>query len=428
MIESLLSKEEINTLLVDTEENPTEFADRVLNLIGHDILAARITTMIDNWMNNAYSKLKDLGDIAELANGSVLNMSLKLSNNPSVNQYSKEEVLKWIKHAVVNYAIGNIEQSKILYGDNVYYKSLGDEFKRHNGAMGSKKNCLTSDGINKAITKRFKRMDGAESLVDKNGKPILRTAVFSDVISYSSYLYQIAEIVDSKNPKYQKLKSRVATEFERSDKSTSFEDMMTKALINEADKLGLNSAPYSDMTEGDGFGMISLDAYRELKVRVGDWTADSEKLYQWEVQERAGVPKEERVFTDFNGKTTPLKYGDWGNQVFNSLKPQHFGPLANVEGYKPSFYKLSLMPLIPSVLKSMGNTNLSKLHEMMINNKISVVVHYSANKGVTTKTNSVINDAGVEVTNTEHPLMTFMIIKAISLLLQKALIMGLYHY
>lgn len=407
MIESLLSKEEINTLLVDTEENPTEFADRVLNLIGHDILAARITTMIDNWMNNAYSKLKDLGDIAELANGSVLNMSLKLSNNPSVNQYSKEEVLKWIKHAVVNYAIGNIEQSKILYGDNVYYKSLGDEFKRHNGAMGSKKNCLTSDGINKAITKRFKRMDGAESLVDKNGKPILRTAVFSDVISYSSYLYQIAEIVDSKNPKYQKLKSRVATEFERSDKSTSFEDMMTKALINEADKLGLNSAPYSDMTEGDGFGMISLDAYRELKVRVGDWTADSEKLYQWEVQERAGVPKEERVFTDFNGKTTPLKYGDWGNQVFNSLKPQHFGPLANVEGYKPSFYKLSLMPLIPSVLKSMGNTNLSKLHEMMINNKISVVVHYSANKGVTTKTNSVINDAGVEVTNTEHPFNDF---------------------
>lgn len=43
---------------------------------------------------------------------------------------------------------------------------------------------------------------------------------------------------------------------------------MTKALINEADKLGLNSAPYSDMTEGDGFGMISLDAYRELKFEL----------------------------------------------------------------------------------------------------------------------------------------------------------------
>lgn len=407
VIESLLTPNEIKEFLVDTAESPNDFADRVLNTIGRDVLSTRIERMINTWTSNAYNKLIDLGGLKELANDQVLNMSLKLSTNPTTNQYSKSNVISWIRHAVVNYAIGNIEQSKILYGDNIFYKSLGDEFKRHNGAMGSKKTCLTSDGINTAIARDFKRMDGAENLTDESGKPILRTAVFSDVPSYSKQLYQIAEIVDAENNKYKALRNDVLKAYEHSDKSKSFEDMMTEALIKNADKLGLNSAPYADMTEGDGFGMISLDAYREFKVRVGDWNLDSEKLYQWEVQERAGVPVEERVFVDFDGKKSPLKYGSWGSQVFNSLKPQHFGPLANVEGFKPSFYKLSLMPLIPSVLKALGDTNLSKLHELMIKNQVSVAVHYSANKGVTTKTNSITNEEGVLVTNTEHPFNDF---------------------
>lgn len=407
VIESLLTPKEVKEFLVDTAESPNEFADRILNTIGRDVLATRIEQMISTWTDNAYGKLLDLGGLKELAGDKVLNMSLKLSTNPTTNQYPKSEVMNWIRHAVVNYAIGNIEQSKVLYGDNIFYKSLGDEFKRHNGAMGSKKTCLTSDGINATIAKNFKRMDGAERLTDKSGRPILKTAVFSDVPSYSKQLYQIAEIVDAENNRYKMLRNDVLEAYEKSDKAKSFEDMMTEALIKNADKLGLNSAPYADMTEGDGFGMISLDAYREFKVRVGDWNVDSEKLYQWEVQERAGVPKEERVFVDFDGKKSPLKYGSWGQQVFNSLKPQHFGPLANVQGFKPSFYKLSLMPLIPSVLKALGDTNLSKLHEMMIKNQVSVAVHYSANKGVTTKTNSVTNEQGVLVTNTEHPFNDF---------------------
>jgi hypothetical protein len=407
VIESLLTPNEIKEFLVDTAESPNDFADRVLNTIGRDVLSTRIERMINTWTSNAYDKLIDLGGLKELANDQVLNMSLKLSTNPTTNQYSKSNVISWIRHAVVNYAIGNIEQSKILYGDNIFYKSLGDEFKRHNGAMGSKKTCLTSDGINTTIARDFKRMDGAENLTDESGKPILRTAVFSDVPSYSKQLYQIAEIVDAENNKYKALRNDVLKAYEHSDKSKSFEDMMTEALIKNADKLGLNSAPYADMTEGDGFGMISLDAYREFKVRVGDWNLDSEKLYQWEVQERAGVPVEERVFVDFDGHKSPLTRGSWGSQVFNSLKPQHFGPLANVEGFKPSFYKLSLMPLIPSVLKALGDTNLSKLHELMIKNQVSVAVHYSANKGVTTKTNSVTNEEGVLVTNTEHPFNDF---------------------
>jgi hypothetical protein len=62
------------------------------------------------------------------------------------------------------------------------------------------------------------------------------------------------------------------------------------------------------------------------------------------------------------------------------------------------------MPLIPSVLKG---TNLQNLHQLMIKNQIGVVVHSSANKGVTTRTNSFINEDGIRVTNTAHPFNDF---------------------
>ena len=65
------------------------------------------------------------------------------------------------------------------------------------------------------------------------------------------------------------------------------------------------------------------------------------------------------------------------------------------------------MPLIPSVLKSLGDSNLRKLHDLMTKNQIGVVVHSSANKGVTTKTNSIINEEGVKITNKEHPFNDF---------------------
>ena len=406
LIETLLTKEE-QSRITDDERSPESFATAIIDSIGRDVLNSRITNFIETLTNNAYNEVLAQGIISERQDSKIVNFGLKINKETANSILNKEDVIKWLRIAVINYAIGNIEQSKILYGDNVFYKTLGDEFKRHNGAMGAKKTCLTGEMINNAIKNHFKRMDGAEALVDSQGNPILRTAIFSDVHSYSKELYAIAETIDKDNPKYQSLKEEVEKDYELSDKSRSFKSLMTTALIKNADKLGLNCAVYADMTEGDGFGMISLDAYRELKLRVGDWTVDSEKLYQWEVQVRNKVPVKERVFKDFYGNTTLLKYGDWGDQVFNPLKPQYYGPLANVTGYKPSFYKLSLMPLIPSVLKSLGNSNLRKLHDLMTKNQIGVVVHSSANKGVTTKTNSVINEEGVKITNKEHPFNDF---------------------
>ncbi len=278
---------------------------------------------------------------------------------------------------------GFIEQSKLFFGDPAYYKSLADEFKRHSGAVGPKKYANTSIEANVAIQKHYKRLlDGAGNLMDKitGTKPIYRTAIFNDVMTYSQQIVYIADTLDKDNAAYQKAKANKT------------DDALIEWIISNAKKEGLKSAAYLDMTEGDGFGYISLDAYRDLKVRVGDWSDDAEKLYQWEVYEYNNTPKKDRTYTNSSGVTTSLRYGDWGKQVFHSLKPQYFGPMAEV-GFRTTMYKTSLMPLLPSVIKG---RNLEALHKHMVDNQVSILTHYSANKGVTTKTKNI---DGVNTTN-----------------------------
>lgn len=383
-----------NDFLIREGEDPAAYATRIIKeTITQDILDARINKLIESLTKDAWDYLADNKAIVISEDGTIRNYGLDISNG-KFRVFSQADFTSWLRYAIINYVVGNVEQNKLLYGDNAYFKSLGDEFKRHNGAVGTKKQMITSPQINEWIKNHMKRIDNAQGLT-KYGKPIIKTAVFSDVPSYSKVLLQIAEKLDGSNPKYQKL-------VDKANKSDNPEDTLTELLINESGKLGLNVTPYADMTEGDGFGMISLDAYREMKFRAGDWGEDSEMLYQWEVYEYNNTPIEERFFTKDDGTKIPMKYGMWGHQVFNSLKPQHYGPLAEV-GFKPSFYKLSLMPLIPSVIKG---TNLEKLHKMMIGNQVGVAVHYSANKGVTTKTNSVEKD-GYIVTDSSNPLNRF---------------------
>ena len=383
-----------NDFLIREGEDPASYATRIIKeTITQDVLDSRINKLIDSLTKDAWDYLADNKAIVISEDGTIRNYGLDISNG-KFRVFSQSDFASWLRYAIINYVVGNVEQNKLLYGDNAYFKSLGDEFKRHNGAVGTKKQMITSPQINEWIKNHMKRIDNAQGLT-KYGKPIIKTAVFSDVPSYSKVLLQIAEKLDGSNPKYQKL-------VDKANKSDNPEDTLTELLINESGKLGLNVTPYADMTEGDGFGMISLDAYREMKFRAGDWGEDSEMLYQWEVYEYNNTPIEERFFTKDDGTKIPMKYGMWGHQVFNSLKPQHYGPLAEV-GFKPSFYKLSLMPLIPSVIKG---TNLEKLHKMMIGNQVGVAVHYSANKGVTTKTNSVEKD-GYIVTDSSNPLNRF---------------------
>ena len=119
------------------------------------------------------------------------------------------------------------------------------------------------------------------------------------------------------------------------------------------------------MDETDGASIASIDEIRHFLWRAGDWSESMENLYQWEAQNyyafkirqfpESTTPKENFVklfgitYETFvkNGAINPdtkefIKQKP--NVVFNSLKPQYYGLMAE-EGFIPTMYKTSFMPL-----------------------------------------------------------------------------------
>lgn len=378
MINTLLRNVPKQSLNVQENETPDQYAARVINE-NLDLISYNTNNLIKSQAESLKNLLLDQKAIVRNKDGITYNsLGLNFSKTTGLTERELDQNLWFL---VINDMIGTIEQGKILYGDPAYFKSITDEFKRHSGAIGTKKLMIVTPELNSWIAKNLKRLDKQEGLVNEdNGKPIIRTAIFNDVEVTSKYLPEIAEALDGDKEVFKKAKE------EFKDDREGFINW----LIDHSSEL--ESGDYVNMTEGDGFGMISLDEYREMKFRTGDWSEKSEMLYQWEIQEAQGIPEDKRTF---NGK--PLKYGQWGDQVFNSLKPQYYGPMSE-NGFRPTMYKLSLFPLLPSVVKEFPNLKL--LSEEMTKQGVGIVTHYSANKGVTTKTtldgklNDFYNDKG----------------------------------
>ena len=365
MINTLLKNVPQQSLAVQVNESPDQYATRVINE-NIDLISYNTNNLIKSQVSTLKTLLIDQKAIVRGKDDTYNSLGLNFDKTTGLTERELDQNLWFL---VINDMIGTIEQGKILYGDPAYFKSITDEFKRHSGAIGTKKLMIVTPELNSWIAKNLKRLDKQEGLINEdNGKPIIRTAIFNDVEVTSKYLPEIAEALDGDKEVFKRAKE------EFKDDREGFINW----LIDHSSEP--ESGDYVNMTEGDGFGMISLDEYREMKFRTGDWSEKSEMLYQWEIQEAQGIPEDKRTF---NGK--PLEYGQWGDQVFNSLKPQYYGPMSE-NGFRPTMYKLSLFPLLPSVVKEFPN--LKALSEEMTKQGVGIVTHYSANKGVTTKTTS----------------------------------------
>jgi len=250
------------------------------------------------------------------------------------------------RHAT-NFMVSQLEQQKLFAGHPAQYVKLDKEtgllsvdnmIKRMSGMVGPKKASVIDSVWWRNAERLYPTLGGVKRLyMDKDGninetltpesKPVLKTLILQDI---------------------------------------------------EAQNMGLAEifANYADMTEADAQGYIHLDTYRDLLLTNGIWNFGLEKLYQWEMAGRKPVTFK------WNGELTAVRSeGDLINEAgkmvsFNPLKPQYFGPLAEL-GYTTSMYKLSVMPLIPSVI---GESNLNKLNNFMTLNNTGMIVYESGNK------------------------------------------------
>jgi hypothetical protein len=238
----------------------------------------------------------------------------------------RAEVLNYI----VNDTISNIEQSKVILSDPINYKTTKDHFRRNTGIVGPKKIAAVYNSVNKWIERHLTIMDANKKqvpyvLYDKFGfgKPIMKTAVFADLIVRSDEYNKYVEAIGAEQ-----------------------------------------AVPYEEMEEADGQWYINIHEWRQFLFRTGDWSSDHvgslEDLYQWETQKALGIeepidPVSKRII---DGTKLP---------VATPIKPQHMGPLAE-EGFKMGMYKLSMMPLLPSVTKQFPE--LDKLRRNMERDQI----------------------------------------------------------
>jgi Fe-S cluster biosynthesis and repair protein YggX len=319
-----LYNEEILPLITDKKDSVEVFFSELHNI---DLVKNAIEKYIDLEIAKNKQLLIENKIVSEASSdGNHVNNAIAFDKpTPLLN---KEGLNSVVKLYTINSLIANIEQVKLFLNSPQYFKSVEVQFKRHSGYVGTKKISITDEFLNNWIDSYLDKTSKVKQAYDGK-EPIIRTAIINDVKGISKYFDAYKQL------------------------------------------LGEDANPYNGYKEPDGQGYIHFDEYRRMLVRSGDWTfgkGSLEEAYQYENGNKDYVdPK--------TGETWKINVSDAEKIVFNPLKPQHFGPLAE-EGFIPGLYKLSLVPLIPSLVRQ---NNLSKLNTQMELQQSGIVVFASAN-------------------------------------------------
>lgn len=229
------------------------------------------------------------------------------------------------------FILSGIEQSRLFLGHTQNFNNAEDFFKRMSGPVGPKKMPSVDPSINSWIETNFNRPNEED--------PVLNISVSQDI----------------------ELGARAA--YLREWKSYSV-DEKGRGRINKT----------------DGQGYITLDAYRELLFRVGDWSPELEKAYEWQKQkgwnkDSITVPKSS-PFASIRGEVVTKEDIESKGYKFNALKPQYYGPYVNDTSI--AFKKLSVLPLIPSMTQKYDL--MEDFRKKLEKEKIDIHVFESASK------------------------------------------------
>ncbi|NDG30098.1 ATP-binding protein, partial [bacterium] len=345
-----LKKELDKSPEVQTSEQFLKFVDGNLDL--KNLLQ---TDIIDYLTEQRQKNAKMLQESGILSNTGVINSLLeKLVTGDSesspkdvINGLTAERREKMITALIDGYTandwIHKYEFSVMFYGDPALYKNVDDFFKRNAGIAATGDFARTGPAMTAYIDSKFAQVSYAST----RGKTrasfgnTMNSAVMQDVVSKSIYYDTY-------------LKAALKIEKDRLKKVNASPETVAKAEAS----IRKVFSKYTEMTEADGQGWISFDAYRALLLSLNKWTPNQEFLYN-------KIVKGEKVAMDDVLNFFPVK------------KMQYWGPLMGTGLPATAFHKFSLMPLIPSVIK---NTPLENLHNKMVDQDIDYALMQSGSK------------------------------------------------
>lgn len=154
-------------------------------------------------------------------------------HNLNTNKLTENQLTNILLHRTSNYAISNIELHKILFGDPYQFKTTKgklDETKRIKSFLSPRRTTFDSVEFNNFLNENYN---------DAHGIPL-----------------------NPDDPFYYKFDKYIRT-------STSSDVKLVTPL-------------FEDVNETDGFSILSLPAYREVKLKNGEWPDEAEAWKQWD--------------------------------------------------------------------------------------------------------------------------------------------------
>lgn len=329
-LEMLISDLNESENLNDATNLISEFMDRADN---ENSFQAAIEEFMDSETDVLYDEVVKNKLVVEVTDG-IRNHGLSIDSKVvKTKEALKQELLNY----VVNDKAWIIEQTKVFLGDPNQFKSLEDQFKRHSSFVSTKRTINDDPHQHEIMDRHMQREDGrTHKDTNYNNMGTVTTATFAEAKGKAN-----------------------------------------AAFLKSVEKiLGKKSKAYQEFDSADGQGIISLDEYRWMLYKSGQWSFGKnsmEELYQWEIQKANGVAVP--IYTDWEGKSWKIT-----KQPLLKFKPQklqYAGALAK-DGYTTIVFKLSVYPLTPSLVAT--NKHLENLNERMKSQQIGVVTFESGNK------------------------------------------------
>lgn len=255
---------------------------------------------------------------------------------------------RMLKAYLYNDWIHKFEVSNLFIGDfSQWDHSKGDWSKRIPGLTSGGYGFLFDEGTINFINGDFSKSTYATS----KGIPTfqfgesIRTAVVQDAERTSVYIDELKEAWQEE-----------------------YEQFLSKEEAAAAVAEDLTA--YEGMTESDGYAVMTLDAYRALHKVGRGWSIAQENLYQ-------RIVKGEQVDPAL------------AKQFFPIYKLHYFGAIGNAPIAATAMHKYAITPLIPNLAGT--ESNLDKLHMMMLKNNFQYLTFESGSKAATYISNGEVN-------------------------------------
>lgn len=367
MFEDVLTKDTRIKLLNDEYKGMQ--LDEIFKL--NPTLGTAVKTDFDNYFTKQVDDAKELLSKGDFISPEYIN---EISGGIDTRKADAKQAA--LESFTFNSWINNVESTIVLYGDIAQYNLLKDEFHKRNASIASTGKIFrtSQQAINyvNSVGRLYARSKKAEGIEEDhiNMDGSFNTAVLEDNIIPSKYVGQIKEAVEIDVRK--RFEAKLKKELGNEEAENEIERLTNKAVGNYAGK----------MEEGNAQGWITFDSYRAFAMLEGNWSDIQESMY------RRICAGEELPLTD-TIETFPVR------------KFQYSGQVSNENASIMAFHKYSLMPLIPSVTKSL---KIDFLHDKMMKENIVYAVFKTGSKISTITTDDVADK--FYTNNTDREMVT----------------------